>query len=99
MRSTLAKLLPGLPPLFLTSASHKAILHFKWRALSPVFGVPAASRQTADKMNAFSSAVREEEESFQFKGTSNFGSAHAEREVAFLAVPKGNKERDESLAL
>jgi hypothetical protein len=99
VRSTLAKLLPGLPPLFLTSASHKAILHFKWRALSPVFGVPAASRQTADKMNAFSSAVREEEESFQFKGTSNFGSAHAEREVAFLAVPKGNKERDESLAL
>jgi hypothetical protein len=54
---------------------------------------------TADKMIVFSSAVREEEEGNQRKGTSTFGSAHAEKEVAFLAVPKGNKERDESLVL
>ena len=54
---------------------------------------------TAEKMDAFSSAVREEEEFFQRKGTFNFGSAHAEREAAFLAVSKGNKERDESLVL
>jgi hypothetical protein len=50
-------------------------------------------------MDAFSSAVREEEEGNQRKGTSTFGSAHTDKEVAFLAVPKGNKKRDESLVL
>ena len=38
-------------------------------------------------------------EFFQRKGTFSFGSTHAEREAAFLAVPKGNKEREGSLEL